>query len=135
MSQDPDVSITLTAAQVGRVIRDASGDDGSLTGFFAPLGDLQAFSLLVAASLEDRHLSHSTLRALLVLAAFPADGTERSLAAAADTLGYGRSTTHRYVTTWMAVGFLEQEPKSRRYRRASPVRRIAEAENGHPLQA
>jgi hypothetical protein len=135
VSHGRDVSIILSEAQVGQVMREASGSDGSLAGLFAPLGDLQAFSLLVAASLEDRRLSHSTLRALLVLAAFPADGTERSLAAVADTLGYGRSTTHRYVTTWMAVGFLEQEPKSRRYRRASPVRRIAEAENGHPLQA
>jgi hypothetical protein len=135
VSQDPDVSITLTAAQVGRVIRDASGDDGSLTGLFAPLGDLQAFSLLVASSLEDRSLSHSMLRALLILAAFPADGTERSLAAVAEILDYSPSTTHRYVTTWMAVGFLEQEPRSRRYRRASPVTRTAEADDRRPLQA
>ena len=64
------------------------------------------------------------LRALLVPAAFPADGSERELTAVAEQLSLSPSTTHRYLRTWTAVGLLERDPDSRRYRRAmieSPV--------------
>jgi DNA-binding MarR family transcriptional regulator len=53
-----------------------------------------------------------------VLAAFPADGTERELSSVANQLSLSPSTTHRYLRTWTAVGLLERDPNSRRYRRS-----------------
>lgn len=118
MSNQPGVTIELTAAQVAQVAREASGQSGNLPAMFAQLEGRDA-RLAIASTLNDSRLSHSTLRALEILASFPSDGSDRSLADVAEELGYSRSTTHRYLTTWMAVGFLEQEPRTRRYRRTT----------------
>lgn len=67
--------------------------------------------------MECEDYSRSTLRALMVLQAFPCDGGERQLTAVAGELGLSPSTTHGYVITWVAVGALEQNPTTRRYRR------------------
>jgi len=111
------VTVTLTDAQVARVLDEASGDAG-LTALSAGLGDPQGLQSAVLALLDGDGYSRSTLRALLVLAAFPADGAERALTDIARQLALSASTTHRYVATWLAVGLLEQDPRSRRYRRA-----------------
>jgi DNA-binding MarR family transcriptional regulator len=113
------VSVALTTAQVERVLQQTGARDGEPAALFDRLGDLQSLSRLVASGLDDPRVSHSTLRAMLVLAALPRDGTERSLTEVAETLGYSPSTTYRYMTTWMRLGLLEQEPSSRRYRRAT----------------
>lgn len=117
VSEDRGVTITLSDAQVARVVREASGDAG-LTASLGGLNVLQKLQNAVLPLLEDHGYSRSTLRALLVLAAFPTDGTERALTDVARQFALSASTTHRYLGTWMAVGLLKQDPRSRRYRRA-----------------
>ena len=119
MREEPGVTIKLTAAEVAQVAHEASGQNGSLPAMFARLEGPDV-RCAIASTLNDSRLSHSTLRAREILASFPSDGSERSLADIADQLGCSRrSTTHRYLTTWMAVAFLEQEPRTRRYRRTT----------------
>lgn len=117
MSVGRDVTITLTDGQVARVVREVSGGAGPAT-LLSRLGDLQELRSALLPLLDDATYSRSTFRALLVLGAFPADGSERELTDVARQLDLSPSTTHRYIGTWMAVGLLEQEPRSQRYRRA-----------------
>jgi hypothetical protein len=70
------------------------------------------------AQMEDRRLSRSLLSGLLVLSCFPEDGGYLGIAELARTLGM--NTTHRYVTTLLAVGLLERDAATRRYRLAAP---------------
>jgi DNA-binding MarR family transcriptional regulator len=70
--------------------------------------------------MEDRRLSRSLLSGLLVLSSFPADGEYLGIAELARMLGMNTSTTHRYVTTLLAVGLLERDSTTRRYRLAAP---------------
>ena len=113
------VMIELTDAQVERVFSGAvrgAGRVGVLASV-ANLGDLQSALLPL---LDDDRCSRAVLRALLVLAAFPSNGSERELRHVASDLSMSPSTAHRYVRTWLKVGLLDQDPDSRRYRRASP---------------
>lgn len=110
------VTITLTRWQVARVL-EASAASGLAT-LPEGLGEFGRLQDAVLPLLDDTAFSRSTLRALLVLGAFPADGEERELTDVARELDLSPSTTHRYIGTWMAVGLLEQHPRSRRYRRA-----------------
>jgi DNA-binding MarR family transcriptional regulator len=71
------------------------------------------------AQMEDRRLSRSLLAGLLVLSCFPADGEYLGIAELARLLGMNTSTTHRYVTTLLAVGLLERDAATRRYRLAA----------------
>ncbi|HLM87396.1 MAG TPA: helix-turn-helix domain-containing protein [Solirubrobacteraceae bacterium] len=68
------------------------------------------------AQMDDRRLSRSLLSGLLVLSCFPADGRSLGIAELARILAMNTSTTHRYVTTLLAVGLLERDPATRRYR-------------------
>jgi DNA-binding IclR family transcriptional regulator len=61
-------------------------------------------------------LSRSLLLGLLVFACFPTDGGALAVTDVAKRLGLSPSTTHRYMTTLLAVGLLEQDARSRRYR-------------------
>ena len=70
--------------------------------------------------MEDRRLSRSLLSGLLVLSCFPADGGYLGIAELARMLDMNTSTTHRYVTTLLAVGLLERDSATRRYRLAAP---------------
>ncbi len=109
------ISIELSKAQVNRVIREAVEDD-RLLGLVE-----QTEKLGFRASpeqLEDRGLSTSLLRGLMVLACFPADGAGRSMTDVALELEMGVSTVHRYVSTLVEVGLLERDPVSRKYRLA-----------------
>ncbi|MHB8235300.1 MAG: acyl-CoA dehydrogenase family protein, partial [Solirubrobacteraceae bacterium] len=71
------------------------------------MGNLTSASQVLDVA-DTANVSRSVLRALLVLAAFPLDGAYRALADIAKELGYNASTTHRYVSTWLAIGLLEQ---------------------------
>jgi hypothetical protein len=113
-----EVTVTLTAAQVGAVVRSAMAPAGLLDAFSAALGEPQALVPVLMGLLEDRAYSRSVLRAVIVLAAFPSDGSERELTAVAEDVGLSPSTTHRYLRTWTAAGLLERDPDSRSYRRA-----------------
>lgn len=68
------------------------------------------------AQMDDRRLSRSLLSGLLVLSCFPPDGGYLGIAELARMLDMNTSTTHRYVTTLLAVGLLDRDPATRRYR-------------------
>lgn len=120
MSAERPVTITLSDAQVARIVREASGPAGFAPAFSSVLSDPGTLARSVLPFLADQGYSRSVLRALLVLAAFPSDGSERELSAVAEQLSLSGSTTHRYLRTWTAVGMLERDPHSRRYRRSVP---------------
>jgi hypothetical protein len=113
------VSLGLTTEQVASVIAAASaaGTDSAalLAGLAAP-GELTTSSLL-----EDRTVSRSLLFGLIVLVSFPADGSDRGIKEVAAELDLPTSTTHRYAHTLRAIGLLEQDPRSRRYRRSATL--------------
>jgi hypothetical protein len=119
MPEGDEIAITLTRAQVGDVVRREARARSHSFSLQATLTDLPSAARVVEAT-ESRGLSLSTLRSLLVLVAFPNDGSYRTLAEVSREVDYNPSTTHRYVSTWIAVGLLEQDPRSRRYRRPPP---------------
>jgi len=57
-----------------------------------------------------------------LLACFTAEQPAWQISELADEIGMGRSTTHRYAKTLVALGYLEQD-KHRRYRLAHPAGR------------
>jgi IclR helix-turn-helix domain len=107
------IKIELTKAQVDQVVRRSA--EGSAVSSI--LHGLAAGGL--AASFpelsESPRLSRSLLLGLLVLAAFPTNGEGLAVSDVATRLELSPSTTHRYMTTLLAVGLLEQDPRSRRY--------------------
>ena len=64
----------------------------------------------------DPGLSQSLERGLSILSAFKADRALIGTTELARELGLGISTTHRYIATLARLGYLEQEPTTRRYR-------------------
>ncbi|HSZ05004.1 MAG TPA: helix-turn-helix domain-containing protein [Solirubrobacteraceae bacterium] len=119
------VTIELSKAQVDQVIRSA-GQGGTMSVLLSALKDpnwtlaLDSDEWAYPAQMEDRRLSRSLLSGLLVLSCFPADGGYLGIAELARMLGMNTSTTHRYVTTLLAVGLLERDAATRRYRLAAP---------------
>ncbi len=53
---------------------------------------------------------------VLLLAAFPSDGGYIGNSDLARALDLSASTTHRYVTTLVALGLVERDPATRKYR-------------------
>jgi hypothetical protein len=108
------VSIELTAAQIDRVVRQASGAGNMLVllaGLQGARGTIQDNQRL----LEDPRMSRSLLLGLIVLSGFPADGSEIGVIDLAHKLDLGESTTFRYVATLLSVGLIERDPSTRRY--------------------
>jgi IclR family pca regulon transcriptional regulator len=66
-------------------------------------------------SLREPRYSQSLERGLAILGCFTPSRPVLGIADIADELGMSRSTTHRYVTTLVALGYLEQGA-SRKYR-------------------
>jgi IclR helix-turn-helix domain len=118
------VSIELSKSQVDQVIR-AAGRGGTISVLLSALKDpnwtlaVDSHEWSYPAQMDDRRLSRSLLSGLLVLSCFPADGRSLGIAQLARLLGMNTSTTHRYVTTLLAVGLLERDPSTRRYRLAA----------------
>ena len=109
------VSLGLTAAQVSKVLAEAAAGAESaelLAGLARPE------ELTTSPLVDDRRMSRSLLFGLAVLICFPADGSERGVKALARELDLSTSTTHRYIRTLHAAGLLEQDPLTRKYRRA-----------------
>src|SRR5580700_8539863 len=99
------ITIELSTEQVRRVVRDARKDDGLL----GLLGGAEGLKFQPSREqLENPRLSRSLLQALIVLSAFPADGVGRAVTDVARELGMWQGTTHRYVSTLVAVGLLER---------------------------
>ncbi len=111
------VSIVLTEAQLAEVAREVSHPERGVVSLLTAFSDLRYASCSLDARADSEGLSRTVLRSLLVLAAFPIDGTYREIAKVAREVGFSTSTTHRYVNTWLALGMLERDPRSRRYRR------------------
>jgi IclR helix-turn-helix domain len=115
------VLIELTKAQVDQVIR-AAGQGGTMSVLLSALKDpkwtlsLSSEDWAYPSQMDDRRLSRSLLSGLLVLSCFPYDGGYLGIAELARMLDMNTSTTHRYVTTLLAVGLLERDPATRRYR-------------------
>jgi hypothetical protein len=115
------ISIELSNAQVDQVIR-AAGEGGTMSVLLSALKDPD-WALAVDSQewsypeqMDDRRLSRSLLSGLLVLSCFPLDGSSLGIAELARILDMNTSTTHRYVTTLLAVGLLDRDPATRRYR-------------------
>jgi IclR helix-turn-helix domain len=116
--RDPErVVIELSAEQVDRVVRAAS-DGGSMSVLLAGLADVRDALAAGPEQLEDARLSSSLLAGLLILASFPSDGSYLGNAEVARMVGMNMSTAHRYISTLVAVGLLERDPSTRRYRLA-----------------
>lgn len=109
------IAIELTGPQIDRVIRE-SGKGPGIASLLRGLAHEETLTSRYAALAENPRLSRSLLLGLIVLASFPADGGSLSVSDIAGRLGMSPSTTHRYLTTLLAVGLLEQEPRTRRYR-------------------
>jgi hypothetical protein len=109
-TQTPGMSIELTDAQLEQAVR------AGMARRLLP-GQLQALADRCRELAQDpRGLSGSLLTGVLVLASMPSDGSLIALSALAERLQMGRSKAHRYVTTLHALGLLEQDPRTRRYR-------------------
>jgi IclR-like helix-turn-helix domain-containing protein len=113
MSADT-VTIELTRAQVDKVLRRNSGAN-AVSNILSGLAAAELASSYPELSTSPR-LSRSLLLGLLVLAAFPTDGKDLAVSDVAARLDLSPSTTHRYMSTLLTVGLLEQDPRSRRYR-------------------
>ncbi len=111
------VRVALSGLQVEQVMEQLSGRVSVMGVLGGGVPDLDGVRRALEPLLEDNRYSRSACRALLVLAAFPVDGSELELTDVARELGISQSTIHRYIATWMAIGLLEQDPQSRRYRR------------------
>lgn len=109
------VVVELSPAQVDRVIRSAA-DGGSMSLLLSGLKDIREVLAREPSQLDDNRLSRSLLAGLLMLASFPTDGSYLGNAEIARLLDMNPSTTHRYVSTLVAVGLLERDPATRRYR-------------------
>jgi hypothetical protein len=109
------VLIELSPAQVDRVVRGAA-ESGNMSVLLSGLKDVREVLAREPRQLEDSRLSRSLLAGLLMLASFPTDGSYLGNAEIARMLDMNPSTTHRYVSTLVAVGLLERDPATRRYR-------------------
>ncbi|HTW43882.1 MAG TPA: helix-turn-helix domain-containing protein [Solirubrobacteraceae bacterium] len=108
------ITIELTRTQIDQVVRSTAEGSGvaSVLHGLAERGLPSNYEKLAASP----RLSRSLLLGLLVLACFPTDGGALAVTDVAEQLELSPSTTHRYMTTLLAAGLLEQDPRSRRYR-------------------
>jgi DNA-binding MarR family transcriptional regulator len=107
---DAPIMIALGSAQVNQIVRTVSGA-GHLSLRLSKLTDTAQ-----EAAKFDRSLSRSLVLGLLTYASFPDDGSYLGVAEIAKSLGMNTSTTHRYITTLLAVGLIERHSGTRRYR-------------------
>ena len=111
------ISIELTRAQIERVAREAAREQ-DISGLLRGLGENGSLAARYQALSDSPRLSRSLLLGLLVFACFPSDGSGLAVTDVAARLGMSPSTTHRYMATLLAVGLLDQDSRTRRYRLA-----------------
>ena len=109
--------IELLPSQVEGVVR-AAADSGSIPVLLSGLERVRGELATSPAQLQDRRLSRSLLSGLLLVASLPGDGSYLGNAQLARRLGMNVSTVHRYLQTLVAVGLVERDPGTRRYRLA-----------------
>jgi hypothetical protein len=66
---------------------------------------------------EDIKLSQSLLNGLMILASLPEDGSPVGNNEVALLVDLTPSTAHRYLRTLLAVGLIDRDPYTRKYRR------------------
>jgi hypothetical protein len=116
------IVVELSKAQVDQVVRGA-GQGGTMSVL---LSAITAPDWVLAykadrrlpTQFESPRYSRSFLWGLMVLSCFVAADGELGVADVAGMLGMENSTVHRYMSTLLAVGLLEQDPSTRRYRLA-----------------
>jgi hypothetical protein len=122
--EGPSILIELSKSPVDQVVRSA-GQGGTMSVLLSAVSDAQwplspdSEQWSYPTQMDDRRLSRSLLSGLLVLSCFPVDGGYLGIAELARMLEMNTSTTHRYVTTLLAVGLLERNSASRKYRLVS----------------
>lgn len=82
-----------------------------------PRPRLAAVTAAVTSLLADGCISICTVRAFLVLAAVPEDGSADGLSELAAQVGLPIETVHRFLLTLTALGLVEQPDEARCYRR------------------
>ena len=107
--------IELLPSQVERVVR-AAADAGSIPLLLSGLERVRGTLAARPTQLQDPRLSRSLLSGLLLVASLPGDGSYVGNAQLAGVLGMNVSTVHRYLQTLVAVGLVERDPDTRRYR-------------------
>jgi hypothetical protein len=118
------ISIELTKAQIQEIVRRA-GDDGAAVVWPSAVRDpdwalaLRSKDGACLEQLSDKALSRTLLTGLLVLSCLPLDGECIGVVELARLLGMNTSTTHRYIKTLLAVGLIERDADSRKYRIAN----------------
>lgn len=133
MTQDQNIAIALSSAQIEQVIRSAGHtSNGTVSSLLAaaldnahsmPVGDHrerlslhEATQRALSSALGDPQFSQSLLRGLAILSCYGPERPWRTIIDLAKELSMSPSTTHRYVKTLRAVGLLEQDPTTREYR-------------------
>ncbi len=118
----PRLTIRLTEAQVTQVLRASGGGEGVAALLGGPgLETVRNLGARLHKLYADESLSHSALRFVLLLAAFPADGTPRPITEVARKLELSPSTAYRYANTAVHLGLLERDPNTRKYRLPRPA--------------
>lgn len=111
------ISITLSRVQVNHVLREAKQETG-IAGALSGLSDHDKLAEAYRSLPDDRpQFSRSLLIGLIVYFCFPEDGDSLGVNDVSRILGLSASTAFRYITTLVAAGLLERDPKTRRYYR------------------
>jgi len=112
------ITLTLSIPQVGHVLREATGTGGLRGTLLGQVDDLRVAiaAVLQGPELDIPKISLSALKALDVWCAFAPPGTIRGIHEIAHEVGLSASTTHRYAQTLLAIGLLERDPQTNKYR-------------------
>jgi hypothetical protein len=119
-SSEPEIWVPISLGQAERIVQQVVGSEGfgsSLVRLLLALGGQDRVvmaDLLSDPRVNNRLMSQNVVVSLLVLSALY-DGEPR-VTDIADDLGLSRATAVRYLKTWVAVGILEQDRSTRRYR-------------------
>jgi hypothetical protein len=111
------VLVELSNAQINQIVRSAE-KRGRSPSALAALSDGCVLRASKSPAFNDSRLSSSLLAGLLILIAFPQDGSYVGNSQIASKLEMSTSTTHHYIATLVAAGLLERDPVTRKYRRA-----------------
>lgn len=109
----PAIWLELSKEQVRQLLR-ARGAGQGLAAILRRGVDARDVPAALA-SLDGKRFSRSLLAGLLLFASFPRDGSGIGINDLSRLTAMQPSTTHRYATTLLEVGLVEQAPGSRRY--------------------
>jgi hypothetical protein len=98
----------------------------AVVALVAGVTDDVGFEEDVESMLGDSHYSPPLVMALLALAAFPGDGSTMDMIEAASQFDWPLAATDCYIARWAALGVLERDLASGRYRRALALTRATD---------